>query len=87
LSRKNRNLRITGIYVLAGISLWAFFYLESTENIPELLGEFPHARSDGFEILMAYGLMKYFFLAFGAGVFVIFTFMLLKENFSFKTKN
>lgn len=77
-----RNLKIAKVYVISLLCVVFYFLLENSTITLELVEYLRRGRYNGFLTFFLTGLIKYGLLFVGVGIFIIVSFLLIKEKIS-----
>lgn len=75
-----RNFKILRLYTISLLCIVLFYFLENSNIIPELVKKSERGRYGDFPVLFLTGLFKYGLFFVGIGVFIIVSFLLIKEK-------
>ena len=75
-----RNLKIVRLYAISLLCIIFYFLLENSNIIAELVQKSERGRYGSFPTLFLTGLFKYGLLVVGVGIFIILSFLLIKEK-------
>lgn len=75
-----RNFKILRLYTISLLCIVLFYFLENSNIVPELVKKSERGRYGDFPVLFLTGLFKYGLFFVGIGVFIIVSFLLIKEK-------
>ena len=75
-----RNFKILRLYTISLLCIVLFYFLENSNIIPELVKKSERGRYGDFPLLFLTGLFKYGLFFVGIGIFIILSFLLIKEK-------
>jgi len=82
-----RNLKIARLYIISLVCIACYFLLENSNIISELVEKSSRFGYKGLVILFFTGLFKYGLLVIGICIFIMLSFLLIKEKISKDKKN
>jgi len=75
-----KDLKVVRLYIISLICIVCYFLLENSTIISELVEKSNKLRYSGFVTFLLTGLLKFGLLVVGIGIFIILTFLLIKER-------
>lgn len=75
-----KNLKIIKLYIISLLCIVFYFILKNSNIIPEIVKNSEKGRYGGFLTFFLTGLFKYGLLVIGIIIFIILTFMLIREK-------
>lgn len=77
---RDKRFKIIKLYAISIICFSCFYYLETSDLLPSLLEETKGTYTQEFKANFVFGLLKYGTLAIGSSIFIILSFILIKER-------
>ena len=75
-----RNFKILRLYTIGLLCIVLYYFLENSNILPELVKKSERGRYGDFPVLFLTGLFKYGLFFVGIGIFIIVSFLLIKEK-------
>ena len=77
---RDRRFKIIRLYMISICCLSLYYYFETSDLLPSLLEETKGTYTQEFKANFVSGLLKYGTLAIGSSIFIILSFILIKER-------